>query len=165
MPNADVSIREARDADQAAIWRILEPIIRDGSTYTLPSDMSETDAMNYWRAPANEVFVAEVDGEIVGTYFMRPNQSGGGAHVANCGYMTAPWAVGRGIARSMCMHSLEHARRRGYRAMQFNFVVSTNERAVRLWQDCGFDIVGRLPLAFRDPRNGYVDALIMYRTL
>ena len=165
MPTAVVSVREAREGDEAAIWRILEPIIRDGSTYTLPADMSERDALKYWRAQAHEVFVVESEGEIVGTYFMRPNQAGGGAHVANCGYMTAPWAVGRGIARGMCVHSLEHARARGYRAMQFNFVVSTNERAVRLWQDCGFEIVGRLPLAFQHPRHGYVDALVMYRTL
>jgi L-amino acid N-acyltransferase YncA len=165
LPTAVVSIREARDADEAAIWRILEPIIRDGSTYTLPADMSERDGIKYWRAPAHEVFVAESEGEIVGTYFMRPNQAGGGAHVANCGYMTAPWAIGRGIARAMCLHSLEHARVRGYRAMQFNFVVSTNERAVRLWHECGFAIVGRLPLAFKHPHHGYVDVLVMYRTL
>jgi RimJ/RimL family protein N-acetyltransferase len=162
---SELSTRPAGDDDDAAVWRILEPIIRDGSTYTLPADMSERDALRFWRAPAHDVFVAESRGEIVGTYFIRPNQAGGGAHVANCGYMTAPWATGRGIARAMCMHSLDYARARGYRAMQFNFVVSTNERAVRLWQDCGFKIVGRLPLAFRHPVHGYVDALIMYRAL
>src|SRR5688572_8423794 len=158
MENAVVSIREAVDGDEAGIWRILEPIIREGATYTLPSDMSEMDAIRFWRAPAHEVFVAESEGDIVGTYFMRANQAGGGAHVSNCGYMTAPWATGRGIARAMCEHSLQHARARGYRAMQFNFVVSTNERAVRLWQDCGFEIVGRLPQAFHHPSRGYVDA-------
>jgi ribosomal protein S18 acetylase RimI-like enzyme len=165
MPSADVSIREARAGDEAALWRILEPIIREGSTYALPTDMSEEAGMKYWCAPAHEVFVAVSQGEIVGTYFMRPNQAGGGGHVANCGYMTAPWAVGRGVARAMCAHSLERARARGYRAMQFNFVVSTNERAVRLWQDCGFEVVGRLPLAFQHPRHGYVDALVMYRAV
>ena len=165
MQTPALSIREARDDDDAAIWGILEPIIREGATYTLPADWSESDSVRFWRAPAHTVFVAESQGEVVGTYFMRPNQTGGGAHVANCGYMTAPWAVGRGIARAMCMHSLDYARARGYRAMQFNFVVSTNERAVRLWQDCGFEIVGRLPLAFHHPLHGYVDALIMYRAL
>jgi L-amino acid N-acyltransferase YncA len=160
-----ISIRPADNRDTAAIWRILEPIIREGSTYTLPPDMSEQDGLRYWRAPTHEVFVAESEGEVVGTYFMRPNQSGGGSHVANCGYMTAPWAVGRGVARAMCAHSLEHAKARGYRAMQFNFVVSTNERAVRLWQDFGFAIVGRLPEAFHHPRLGYVDALVMSRNL
>ena len=165
MQNPDLSIRAAGNDDDAAIWRILEPIIRDGSTYPLPPAMTEQDALQYWRAQTHEVFVAESEGEVVGTYYMRPNQSGGGAHVANCGYVTAPWAVGRGVARAMCAHSLDHARSRGYRAMQFNFVVSTNDRAVRLWQDFGFEIVGRLPLAFMHPRQGYVDALVMYRTL
>jgi ribosomal protein S18 acetylase RimI-like enzyme len=165
MPNpAALSIREAQDDDDA-IWRILEPIIREGATYTLPTDLSKSDSLRFWRAPTNKVFVAESQGEIAGTYFLRPNQAGGGAHVANCGYMTAPWASGRGIARAMCTHSLEYARAHGYRAMQFNFVVSTNERAVRLWQDCGFEIVGRLPLVFHHPVHGYVDALVMYRAL
>lgn len=158
-------IRPAVDDDDAAIWRVLEPVIRAGETYALPRDMSEADALRYWRSPTNEVFVAEDDGAIVGTYVLRPNQAGGGAHICNCGYMTASWATGRGIARAMCAHSLERARARGYRAMQFNFVISTNERAVRLWQSCGFEIVGRLPGAFEHPRLGFVDGLIMYRTL
>ncbi|HEY4320083.1 MAG TPA: GNAT family N-acetyltransferase [Gemmatimonadales bacterium] len=124
--SAPVVIRNAEDRDETAIWHILEPIIREGSTYTLPADMTEADAIRYWRSPGHEVFVAEASGEIVGTYYLRPNQSGGGSHVANCGYMTALWARGRGIARTMGTHSLEHAKGRGYRAMQFNFVVSTN---------------------------------------
>jgi ribosomal protein S18 acetylase RimI-like enzyme len=165
MSSSVVSINEAGENDNAAIWRILEPIIREGGTYTLPVDMSQTDALKYWRAASHEVFVAESDREIVATYFMRPNQAGGGAHVANCGYMTAPWAAGRGIARSMCEHSIALAKQRGYLAMQFNFVVSTNERAVRLWQSCGFQVVGRLPLAFNHPRLGFVDALVMHRAL
>jgi ribosomal protein S18 acetylase RimI-like enzyme len=165
MHSAVCSIREAREADDPAIWRILEPVIRDGTTYALPPDMTEKDGLRYWRAPAHEVFVADSQGDLVGTYFMQPNQAGAGAHVANCGYVTAPWAAGRGIARAMCAHSLDHARSRGYRAMQFNFVVSTNERAVRLWQDLGFEIVGRLPGAFLHQRHGYVDAFVMYRHL
>jgi hypothetical protein len=104
--------------------------------------MSEADALAYWLGPDKETFVAEEDNAIVGTYFMRPNQAGGGAHVCNCGYITSAAATGRGIARLMCQHSLDHARLRGYRAMQFNFVVSTNERAVRLWKSLGFKTVG-----------------------
>ena len=127
--------------------------------------MSEADALAYWRQPAHEVFVAEEDGEIVGTYYLKANQQAGGSHVANCGYMTGPWAWGRGIARAMCSHSMERASQRGFRAMQFNLVISTNERAVRLWQSCGLEIVGRLPGAFNHPRHGFVDALIMYRML
>jgi ribosomal protein S18 acetylase RimI-like enzyme len=127
--------------------------------------MSEANALAYWLGADKETFVAEEDGLIVGTYYLRPNQAGGGAHVCNCGYMTSATATGRGIARMMCKHSLDHARARGYRAMQFNFVVSTNERAVRLWESLGFDIVGRLPLAFRHPTRGYVDAFVMFRSL
>jgi len=158
-------IREATVSDADAIWKILEPVIRGGDTYTLPADMTREDALAYWNSPGHEVFVAEENGEILGTYYMRANQKGGGAHVANCGYITAPWASGRGIARTMCQHSLEHAKTRGFRAMQFNFVVSSNERAVRLWQRMGFEIVGRLPGAFIHPTFGAVDALVMYRRL
>lgn len=160
-----VEIRQATESDNDAIWRILEPVIRAGETYTLPREMSRADALAYWHSPGHEVFVAEENGEIVGAYYLRANQKGGGAHVANCGYMTAPWASGRGVARAMCLHSLEHARSRGFRAMQFNFVVSTNERAVRLWQSLQFEIVGRLPGAFMHPALGAVDALVMYRQL
>ena len=158
-------IRIATPADQDAIWGILEPTIRAGQTYTLPRDMSRDTALAYWFGPGHEVFVSEEGGEVLGTYFIQANQKGGGDHVANCGYMTAAHATGRGIARGMCAHSLEHAKSRGFRAMQFNFVVSSNERAVRLWQSFGFEIAGRLPGAFRHPSAGFVDALVMYRNL
>jgi ribosomal protein S18 acetylase RimI-like enzyme len=160
-----MQIRRARASDGPAIAEIILPVIREGATYALDPGMSQGDASAYWLAADKETFVAE-DGEaIVGTYFIRPNQGGGGAHVCNCGYMTRAAAAGRGVARSMCQHSLAYARERGYRAMQFNFVVSTNERAVRLWQSLGFAIVGRLPAAFRHPVHGYVDALVMYQAL
>src|SRR6266851_9589976 len=138
-------IRPATDADANAIWAIMEPIIRAGETYTLPVDMDKEGAFRYWFSFEREVFVAQDHGEIVGTYCLQANQKGGGAHVANCGYMTAVTATGRGVGRAMCTHSLDRARERGFRAMQFNFVISTNERAVRLWQSFGFEIVGRLP--------------------
>src|SRR6202007_295460 len=160
-----MQIRISRPDDADSIWSILEPTIRAGETYTLPRDMSRQEAFAYWFAPQHEVFVAQADGQILGTYFLQPNQQGGGSHVANCGYITAPWATGRGVARAMCAHSLERARERGFRAMQFNFVVSTNQRAVALWQDFGFEIVGRLPGAFQHPSAGFVDALVMYRSL
>ena len=160
-----MQIRSATTNDRAAIWSILEPVIRAGETYTLDRDMGEGAALAYWLGQDKEVFVAEDGGQILGTYYLRPNQAGGGCHVGNCGYMTAAQATGRGVARAMCLHSLDHARARGYRAMQFNFVVATNERAVALWQSFGFDIVGRLPGAFDHPRLGMVDALVMYQTL
>ena len=161
----EILVRPAIPADSAAIWRVIEPVIRAGETYTLPRDLSEDGALSYRFSSAHEVFVAEIDNEIVGSYYLRPNQSGGGSHVANCGYMTAPWAAGRGVAQAMCRHSLDRARQSGFLAMQFNIVVSTNERAIRLWQRLGFEIVGRLPNAFRHPVAGLVDAFVMYRAL
>jgi ribosomal protein S18 acetylase RimI-like enzyme len=164
-----LTVRPATDSDEEALWRILEPVIRAGETYPLSRDMNRADALSYWRQPAHAVFVAEQDSgserTIVGTYYLRANQTGGGAHVANCGYMTASGATGRGVATAMCQHSLAEAKRRGFRAMQFNFVIASNERAVRLWQHCGFEIVGRLPDVFDHPRLGYVDALVMIRRL
>jgi ribosomal protein S18 acetylase RimI-like enzyme len=159
------TIRPADATDDDAIWAILEPVFRAGETYPIPRDISRADALAYWRTPGHEVFVADHDGKIAGTYYLRANQRGGGAHVANCGYMTATGATGRGIARAMCLHSLEAAQARGFTAMQFNFVVATNQRAVRLWQACGFEIAGRLPNVFQHPNFGLVDALVMVRGL
>lgn len=158
-------IRLAQAADHAAIWRILEPVIRAGETYALPRDMNEARALAYWTGPDRETFVAEDGGRIVGTYYLRANQPAGGAHVANCGYVTAGDHQGKGVARAVCEHSLARARERGFRAMQFNLVVSSNVRAVRLWESLGFETAGRLPLAFLHPRRGYIDALVMYRAL
>ena len=158
-------IRPAAQFDDDAIWRVIEPVFRAGETYPLPRDISRADAFAYWRASGNEVFVAEDGGRIVGTYYLRANNRGGGSHVANCGYIVAANASRRGVARAMCVHSLERARGRGFTAMQFNFVISSNERAVRLWQDCGFAIVGTLPGAFAHPIRGLIDAYVMYRSL
>lgn len=158
-------IRPATPADGAAIWELLEPTIRAGETQALPVDMTREQALEYWFSPGHQVFVLEEVGTRVGTYFLRANQAGGGNHVANCAYIVARAATGRGIAQAMCKHSLEHARAQGFLAMQFNFVVSSNERAVRLWQHLGFQIVGKLPKAFRHPSLGLVDAFVMHREL
>jgi len=158
-------IRPATPEDAAAIWAIIEPVIRAGETLTLDRDMTEDDAVAYWFGADKEVFVAEEDGVVLGTYYLRANQTGGGAHVANAGYVTGAAATGRGVARTMALHSIDHARGRGFRAMQFNFVVSNNVRAVGLWQSLGFEVVGRLPGAFDHPAEGFVDALVMVRAL
>lgn len=131
----------------------------------MPRDIGQNEALAYWLSSTHEVFVADADGEVLGTYYVRANQLGRGDHVANCGFVTASSAQGRGVARRMLEHSLVHARNRGFRAMQFNFVVSTNERAVRTWQRYGFAIVGRLPLAYNHPTHGFVDALVMHKVL
>jgi ribosomal protein S18 acetylase RimI-like enzyme len=162
---AVLTLRAAQLSDHDDIWLILEPVIRAGDTYPLPRDLSREHALRYWFSDEHEVFVLEEQGAILGTYFLQANRLGGGSHVANCGYMTASTATGRGVASAMCEHSLAHARSRGFRAMQFNFVVSTNDRAVRLWQKHGFRIVGQLPKAFLHPEKSYVDAYIMFREI
>lgn len=158
-------IRIATSSDQKAISDIILPVIREGTTYALEPGMSEADALAYWMGADKETFVAEDDGQILGTYYLRANQAGGGRHVCNCGYMTSIHAAGRGIARRMCEHSIIQAKDRGFRAMQFNFVVSSNERAIGLWQSMGFAIVGTLPGAFHHPVLGDIDALVMYQAL
>lgn len=161
-----LALRPAGLADGDAIWDVIRPTLRAGETYALPRDISKADALALWLAADRETWLAEDrEGRPLGVYYLKANQGGGGAHVANCGYMTAPEAAGRGVARAMCAHSLERARARGFRAMQFNFVVSTNERAVRVWRAFGFETVGVLPDAFEHPRLGFVDALVMRRRL
>lgn len=161
----DLLIRPAAEADRGAIWGILESVLRPADAFALPRDMSRAKALAYWLAPGHVAFVAESEGRIAGTYFLRANQKGGGDHVANAAYATDPALRSRGIARAMAEHSFAQARSRGFLAMQFNFVVSANEGAVHLWRSLGFEIVGRLPGAFRHPQLGYIDAFVMFRPL
>jgi len=160
-----VEIRPATHADRDEIWKIFQEIIAAGDTYPLDRNVSREDALAYWFQCEAQVFVAENDGEIVGSYTLHPNQSGGGAHVANAAFIVAKHARGQGIGRAMGEHCLDEARRVGFRAMQFNFVVSTNESAVKLWQDLGMKIVATLPGAFRHPEKGSVDVYVMFRSL
>lgn len=166
-----IVITPAGERHADAIWTMLQQIAREGDSYALPADLTREDALAYWFARGNDVFVAiersreDEDGDIVGTFYLRANQRGPGAHVANCGYITAPARRGRGVGRLMAERSLDLARARGFLAMQFNAVVSTNESAVRLWQRLGFAIVGRVPGAFHHPTRGYVDIFVMHRTL
>lgn len=158
-------IRQAGAADAATLADLLLPVFRAGDSYTVDPDITADEAVAYWCAPEKTVFLCHEGSTPVGTYYLRPNQGGGGAHVCNCGYVTADAARGRGIARAMLDHSLAEARGRGYRAMQYNFVVATNTRAIDTWTRAGFDTVGRLRAAFRHPTLGYVDALVMMRSL
>jgi ribosomal protein S18 acetylase RimI-like enzyme len=162
-----LSIREFRDADWPEAWELLRATIAAGDTYTFAPDSSESEIRKAWIDAPAATFVARdgTSGTLLGTYFIKPNQPGLGDHVCNCGYVVAPDAAGRGVATAMCEHSQAWARAHGFLAMQFNFVVSTNERAVRLWERLGFAIVGRLPGAFRHRTAGFVDALVMYKTL
>ncbi len=161
-----LSIRPAAQMNWPAIWQILEPVIRAGETYALDPAWPEDKARAYWLGPDRTTLVAQdAGGAILGTYYLRANQPGGGGHVANCGYMTHPAARGRGVARAMAVDSLERAQALGFAAMQFNFVIASNEAAVALWTALGFAEVGRVPGAFIHPRLGAVDALVMHRLL
>jgi L-amino acid N-acyltransferase YncA len=168
-----LKIQSATNKDRGAIWEIFHEVITAGATYPINSDISRNDALAYWFQPGAHAYVAEQylrsEGkqkkQIVGSYTVHPNQSGGGAHVANAAFIVAKQARGQGIGRALGEHCLNEARRLGFRAMQFNFVVSTNEAAVKLWQDLGMEIVGTLPSAFRHPQKGYVDVYVMFRSL
>ena len=159
------AIWPAEQADAAAFWSILKPILRSGETYALPRDWSLEQAIDYWLQPAHRAFLALDEDRMLGAYYLRSNQLGSGDHVANAAYATHPEAAGRGVARAMALHSFATARAAGFAAMQFNIVVATNTRAVRLWQDLGFREVGPLSAAFPHPRLGPVDALVMHRVL
>ena len=165
MDASQLNIRPAAQADRDAIWNIFHEIVAAGDTYAFDPGMSREEALAYWFGADTRTYVAESDGRIVGTYILRANQPGAGSHVANAAFMVAHDARGLGVGRSMAEHSLSEARCLGFRAMQFNFVVSTNEEAVRLWKQVGFEIVGTLPDAFRHPRKGYVDVYVMFRSL
>ncbi|MDP0928103.1 GNAT family N-acetyltransferase [Paracoccus onubensis] len=163
--NVPVVIRRAEDRDHGAIWTVLEPVYRAGETYCIPRDITRADALADWFAQPFTVFVAELDGQILGTSHVGANRPGGGSHVANASFATHPRARGKGIARGLVEHAKTWARAQGFRAMQFNFVVSTNLDAVHLWQKAGFEVVGRLPGAFLHPQKGPVDALVMFHDL
>ncbi len=161
-----VDIRPIAEGEWPAAWAIIEPVFRAGETYGVPTDMTEDAAYRMWVELATTAYVALDDQDrVVGTYFLKPNHGGPGAHVANCGYIVADTARGKGLARAMCRHSQEEARARGFRAMQYNLVVSTNAPAIRVWRSEGFEIAGTLPGAFRHPRHGDVDAYVMFKTL
>ena len=160
-----MQIRPALNADHDAIWNIFHEIIATGDTYAFDSQMPREEALAYWFRADTHTYIAERNGGVVGTYILRPNQSGPGSHVANAAFMVAQDAEGAGVGRRMAEHCLTEARRMGFRGMQFNFVISTNTRAIHLWNQLGFKIVGTLPGAFRHPEKGYVDVYVMYRSL
>jgi ribosomal protein S18 acetylase RimI-like enzyme len=161
---AEILIREASSPDDEAIWQLIAPVIRAGETYAVPTGMSRDEALAWWRAGAQEIHVAETWPQILGTYYLGSNEAAGPG-VATCGFVASPAARGRGIGRAMAAHSLERARALGFKAMQFDFVVATNQSAVHLWQSFNFEIASRLPRAFDHPRSGLVDVYVMHRRL
>jgi L-amino acid N-acyltransferase YncA len=158
-------IRQAIPEDHEFILEIFMEVVAAGETFVLPQDLSREKALAFWLGRQNMVFVCEEDGRILGSYYLKSNHPGPGSHVANAGYIVAASERGKHIGRTMAEHSIEEARRLGFRAMQFNFVVSTNVAAVRLWRELGFAIVGTLPGVFHYPTRGYVDAYVMFMEL
>lgn len=160
-----MEIREATSNDHNNIWEIFERVVRAGDTYVFHPETPREDLDKLWFAPSMKTYVAEEDGKILGTYFIKSNQIGLGSHVANCGYMVHPDAQGKGVGKLLCTHSLEIAKELKYKAIQFNIVVSTNHVAVNLWKKFGFVIIGTIPKGFRHLQLGYVDAYIMFREI
>lgn len=164
-PIVTIDIRKAVTSDEEAIWRIFHAVVQPGDTYAFAPDITRAEALSLWTAPTVHTYVALEGNSVVGTYIIKANQPGRGSHVANAAFMVAPGAQGRGVGRQMGEHCLMEARKLGFRAMQFNLVVSTNEPAVALWKKLGFDIVGKVPAAFNHSTRGLVDTYVMYRSL
>lgn len=164
-PRQDIRIRLATEEDRDAIWEILQPTIATGATLAFAPDTPKAEMLEFWCKKGNHTYVAVLNGTIAGTYFFKANQPGLGAHVANAGYVSHPDFAGRGLGRAMCAHSLAEAKRQGFTHMQYNIVVKSNERAVKLWQELGFQIVGELPEVFNHAQNGLTNAYVMWRRL
>ena len=160
-----IKITPATSADEERIWALLQPVFSAGDTYAVDPLIDRDAAIAYWMEADKTAFILRIEGQAVGTYYIRPNHPGGGAHICNCGFITAPSARGKGVARRMLDHALIEAKQQGYRAMQFNFVLASNQRALAIWQRNGFATIGRIPQAFLHPKQGYVDALILHRSL
>jgi ribosomal protein S18 acetylase RimI-like enzyme len=182
-----LEIRKATEEDKPEIWKIIKAVIATGDTYVFAPDSGEEEMLAYWMSPEKWTYVAvwseppasagglnadasnndssDLNGKIVGTFFLKANQPDLGSHVGNAGYMVAPEAKGKRVGRTMAEYSLEESRKLGFKAIQFNFVVKSNEVAVKLWQDVGFEIIGEIPEAFNHARNGLTNAYIMYRKL
>lgn len=160
-----LAMRKATSKDAEAIWKILKEVISRGDSFVFDPDSPKEKMMDYWMESEKHTYVAVLDNSIVGSFFIKTNQPGLGSHIANAGYMTSPLASGKGIGKAMGQFSLEEARRLGYKAMQFNIVVKSNERAVRLWQSLGFKIIGEIPEAFNHKTLGMTNAYVMYQKL
>ncbi len=160
-----IAIRKYQEEDKEQIWKIIEYVISRGDSYTYAPDTRRDSALGDWCSAEKHTFVAAEDEKILGTFYIKPNQIGLGSHVANGSYMVSPEARRKGIGRLMGEYSIKEAKRLGFHAMQFNFVVKSNEKAVALWKSLGFQIIGEIPDAYRHLENGLTNAYIMYRKL
>ncbi len=160
-----IEIRKAEERDKPAVWQIIKVVIAGGDTYVFAPGTPEEEMMAYWFSPEKHNYVAVENEEVLGTYWIKANQPGLGDHVGNGAYMVSPEATGKGIGKMMAEHSIEEARRLGFKSIQFNFVVKSNEIAVKLWKSIGFEIIGEIPDAFRHKQDGLTNAYIMFREL
>jgi len=160
-----IQIRKAETSDFDKIWAIIKKVISTGDTYLFDPSSSKEKMLAYWLGADKHSYVATLDGEIAGTFIIKDNQPDLGSHIANASYMTSTSSSGKGVGKAMGEFSLQEAKRLGYTAMQFNIVVKSNERAVKLWQKLGFEIIGEIPEAFNHKQNGLTNAYIMYRKL
>jgi RimJ/RimL family protein N-acetyltransferase len=161
-----MELRAYRESDWNQVWPMVEKVFRAGETYAYSPEITEPETHEAWIETPRETYVAaEDDGRIIGTYYIKPNQPGLGSHVCNCGYIVSENARGKGVASQMCEHSQKVALKLGFRAMQYNLVVSTNEDAIHLWKKLGFLVIGTLPKAFKSKSAGFVDAHVMYKEL
>lgn len=147
------------------MWHIFSPILTEGTTYAPDERTEESDFLRDWFGRGGEQWMADTERGVVGAYTLRPNQPGRGSHIATASYGVDGLARGLGVGRALGEHSVERARAGGYAAIQFNFVVSTNTAAVRLWKDLGFEVAATLPGAFRHAHLGPVDAYVMWLEL
>ncbi len=160
-----MTIRLSTPSDHEAVWQIISNVIATGDTYVFAPDSSKEKMLNYWFSSDKRTYVAEENNEILGTFYLKENQMDLGSHIVNAGYMVSENARGKGLGKAMAEFSLEEARSLGFRGMQFNLVVKTNEKAVKLWLKMGFEIIGEIPDAYKHSQFGYVNAYIMYQKL
>ena len=159
---SDLTVRKATSLDRQGLWELIEPILRKGGTYVFSPEKTQSEMMDYWLNSDKQTYVLVEEGRIMATFYLKPNQPDLGNHICNAGFMVSTAIWGKGIGRKLGIYALEEARRQGFRAMQFNFVIKTNERAIKLWESLGFQVIGEVPSAYRHPQLGDVPALIMY---
>ncbi len=163
--NSSLSARIANDEDEEALWGILEPMVRKGGTYVFSLDKTQESMMGYWMGTDKTTFVVEKEGVVVGTFYLKANQEGLGDHICNAGFVVSRYAEGQGVGRWMGEFAQAAAKSRGFLAMQFNFVIKSNKKAVHLWKSLGFSVIGEIPEAYRHPNLGLVSSLIFYKKL
>ena len=163
--NSSPSARIATHEDEEALWGILEPMVRQGGTYVFSLDKTRESMMDYWMGADKATFVVEKEGIVLGTFYLKANQEGLGYHICNAGFVVSRDAEGQGVGRWMGEYAQAAAKSRGFLAMQFNFVIQSNQKAVHLWKSLGFSVIGEIPEAYRHPELGLVPALIFHKKL